>query len=125
MKKVLRKMKRIQFDSLGRVIKKPQNYKGKKLIKSNTLNNKVMKKEEAILKLENELYNPQPKADHIVLEKIYSGVYEYKNYLIQKVDKTIKYRPFAFDWKIYKNQKYIITVPTLERARQYFNSIEK
>ena len=35
MKKVLRKMNRIQFDSLGRVIKKPQNYKGKKLIKSN------------------------------------------------------------------------------------------
>ena len=84
-----------------------------------------MKKEEAILKLENELYNPQPKADHIVLEKIYSGVYEYKNYIIQKVDKTIKYRPFNYDWKIYKNERYIITVPTLDRARQYFNSIEK
>ena len=119
---------RIQFDSLGRVIKKPQNYKGKtrtKLIKSNTLNDKVMKKEEAILKLENELYNPQPKTDHILLEKIYSGVYEYKNYIIQKVDKTIKYRPFNYDWKIYRNERYIITVPTLERAKQYFNSIEK
>ena len=125
MKKVLRKMKRIQFDSLGRVIKNPQKYKGKKLINPTNNSNKVMKKEEAILKLENELYNPQPKADHIVLEKIYSGVYEYKNYLIQKVDKTIKYRPLDFDWKIYKNQRYIITVPTLERARQYFNSIEK
>ena len=125
MKKVLRKMKRIQFDSLGRVIKNPQKYKGKKLINPTNNSNKVMKKEEAILKLENELYNPQPKADHIVLEKIYSGVYEYKNYLIQKVDKTIKYRPLDFDWKIYKNQRYIITVPTLERARQYFNSIKK
>ena len=125
MKKVLRKMKRIQFDSLGRVIKNPQKYKGKKLINPINNSNKVMKKEEAILKLENELYNPQPKADHIVLEKIYSGVYEYKNYLIQKVDKTIKYRPLDFDWKIYKNQRYIITVPTLERARQYFNSIKK
>ena len=118
-------MKRIQFDSLGRVIKNPQKYKGKKLINPINNSNKVMKKEEAILKLENELYNPQPKADHIVLEKIYSGVYEYKNYLIQKVDKTIKYRPLDFDWKIYKNQRYIITVPTLERARQYFNSIKK
>ena len=82
-----------------------------------------MKKDDTIIKLENELYNPQPNVNHIVLKKIYSGVYEYKNYLIQKVDKTIKYRPFDFDWKIYKNQKYIITVPTLQRARQYFNSI--
>ena len=125
MKKVLRKMNRIQFDSLGRVIKKPQNYKGKKLIKSNTLNDKVMKKEEAILKLENELYNPQPKTDNILLEKIYSGVDMYQDYIIQKVDQTIKYRPFNYDWKIYRNERYIITVPTLERARQYFNSIEK
>ena len=30
-----------------------------------------MNKEDAILKLENELYNPQPKTDHILLEKIY------------------------------------------------------
>ena len=82
-----------------------------------------MKKDDTIIKLENELYNPQPNVTHIVLKKIYSGVYEYKNYLIQKVDKTIKYRPFDFDWKIYKNQRYIITVPTLQRARQYFNSI--
>ena len=84
-----------------------------------------MKKDDTIIKLENELYNPIPDASHIVLEKIYSGVYEYKDYIIQKVDQTIKYRPFAFDWKIYRNQKYIITVPTLQRARQYFNSIEK
>ena len=82
-------------------------------------------KEESILKLENELYNPQPNTNHIVLEKIYSGVYQYKDYIIQKVDQTIKYRPFNYDWKIYKNERYIITIPTLERARQYFNSIEK
>jgi len=125
MKKVLRKMKRIQFDSLGRVIKNPQKYKGKKLINPINNSNKVMNKEESILKLENELYNPQPKTNHIVLEKIYSGVYQYKDYIIQKVDQTIKYRPFNYDWKIYKNERYIITIPTLERARQYFNSIKK
>lgn len=92
---------------------------------ANTPSNKVMKKEEAILKLENELYNPQPKTDNILLEKIYSGVYMYQDYIIQKVDQTIKYRPFNYDWKIYRNERYIITVPTLERAKQYFNSIEK
>ena len=92
---------------------------------ANTPSNKVMKKEDSILKLENELYNPQPKTDHILLEKIYSGVYMYQDYIIQKVDQTIKYRPFNYDWKIYRNERYIITVPTLERAKQYFNSIEK
>jgi len=84
-----------------------------------------MKKPNDILKLEQELYNPQPKTDNILLEKIYSGVYQYQDYIIQKVDQTIKYRPFNYDWKIYRNERYIITVPTLERARQYFNSIEK
>ena len=82
-----------------------------------------MKKPNDILKLEQELYNPQPNVNHIVLEKIYSGVYKYKDYIIQKVDQAIKHRAFKYDWKIYKNERYIITVPTLERAKQYFNSI--
>jgi|TARA_R110001632_G_C11327382_1_gene416190 hypothetical protein len=84
-----------------------------------------MKKPNDILKLEQELYNPQPIVTHIVLEKLYSGIYKYKDYIIKKVDKTIKYRPFNFDWKIYKNESYIITVKTLQDARLYFNSIQK
>ncbi len=118
-------MKRIKYDDLGRVIKNAANYKGKKFIKPTNNSNKIMKKDDAILKLENDLYNPQPNVNHIVLEKIYSGIYKYKDYIIQKVDKTIKYRPFNYDWKIYKNKKYIITVPTLEKAKLYFNSIKK
>tara|TARA_R110001606_G_scaffold203855_1_gene351922 strand:- start:203 stop:580 length:378 start_codon:yes stop_codon:yes gene_type:complete len=125
MKKVLRKMKRIKYDSLGRVIKNTEKYKAKKLIKPIKNSNKVMKKDEAILKLENELYNPQPNVNHIQLEKLYSGIYQYKDYIIQKVDQTIKYRPFNYDWKIYKNERYIITVPTLEKVKLYFNSIKK
>ena len=118
-------MKRIKYDSLGRVIKNTEKYKAKKLIKPINNSNKVMKKDEAILKLENELYNPQPNVNHIQLEKLYSGIYQYKDYIIQKVDQTIKYRPFNYDWKIYKNERYIITVPTLEKVKLYFNSIKK
>ena len=124
MKRGFRKMKRIKYDDLGRVIKNAANYKGKKFIKPTNNSNKIMKKDDAILKLENDLYNPQPNVTHIVLDKIYSGIYQYKDYIIQKVDKTIKYRPFNYDWKIYKNEKYIITVSTLEKAKLYFNSIK-
>lgn len=102
-------MHRIQFDSLGRVIKKPQNYKGKKLIKLTNNSDKVINN-----------------VDHIILTKLHSGIYKHKDYIIQKIDHTIKYRRFInYDWTIYKKRKYIITVPTLERARQYFNSIKK
>ena len=37
--KKLRKMKRIKYDNLGRVIKNSENYKGKKLIKTIKNNN--------------------------------------------------------------------------------------
>ena len=49
MKKVLRKMKRIKYDNLGRVIKNTEKYKGKKFIKPTNNSDKVMKKEDAIL----------------------------------------------------------------------------
>ena len=43
MKRGFRKMKRIKYDDLGRVIKNAANYKGKKFIKPTNNSNKIMK----------------------------------------------------------------------------------
>ena len=87
-----------------------------------------MRKSDADIKIEQELYNPLPNLEHIKFEKVVSGLYSYKGFMIQKVDKSLrvnKFRPYDYDWKIYKNNKYIITTSTLDKAKHYFNSIVK
>jgi len=87
-----------------------------------------MKKSDYELKVEQDIYNPLPDLEHIKLIKVIPGLYSYKRFMIQKVDKSLrqnKYRPYDYSWKIYKNDRYIITVSTLEKAKHYFNSIVK
>jgi len=83
-------------------------------------------KDDYILKIEEELYSPTPDVRDIKLIKVMTGLYKYKDFLIHKVDKKKnKHRPFNYDWKIYKNNKYMITCSTLLSARVYFKSIVK
>ena len=87
-----------------------------------------MRKSDYDIKIEQEIYNPLPDLTHIKLQKVIPGLYSYKGFMIQKVDKSLrqnKFRPYDYSWKIYKNDKYIITVSTLDKARYYFNSIIK
>jgi hypothetical protein len=83
-------------------------------------------KDEYILKIEEELYSPTPDVREIRLIKVMTGLYKYKDFIIKKVDTTkYIYRVRGYDWKIYKNNIYMITVKTLLGARIYFKSIVK
>jgi|TARA_R100001086_G_scaffold63867_1_gene29625 hypothetical protein len=85
-----------------------------------------MKKDNFILKLEEELYNPKPPIDDVLFEKVKSGLYKYKDYFIHKVDDKKK-RLFSpmYPFHVYKNDRFIIKTKRLMDAKIYFKSINK
>ena len=83
-----------------------------------------MKKDNYILKVEEDIYNPKPDISDIVFEKIESGLYKYKDYFIHKIEPNgVKLSSPMYQYHIYKNNRFIIKTRRLIDAKIYFKSI--
>tara|TARA_R100001594_G_C4049821_1_gene264855 strand:- start:3912 stop:4175 length:264 start_codon:yes stop_codon:yes gene_type:complete len=84
-----------------------------------------MKKTNDIWNLEESLYNPKPNIKNIKFERIENGLYKYKSYYIhRKNTRNLGYQYEFANWDIIRNNKYIITVRTLNAAKEYFLKIK-
>jgi hypothetical protein len=85
-----------------------------------------MKKTDYIWNLEERLYNPKPNVKKIKFERIENGLYKYKSYYIhRKTNRNLGHQYEFANWDIVKKDKYILTVRSLNAAKEYFLNIKK
>ena len=71
-----------------------------------------------------DLYSTRYGGRNIDLKKINNNEYHYKEYVIKKFNfQTLHHR--GSKWKIYKNNKEIISCYNLNNVKEYFKSIRK